>query len=230
VCGRFGNALSAAELAELLSLEDVPQGAATARYNIAPLQDALVVRAGARGARALAKLRWGLVPFWARDPKIASRLINARAETLADKRAFRWAYRQRRCLVPADGYYEWQRARTQRLPHHIGLADGAAFCMAGLWERWQPREGAPSVETFTLITTDANDLTRPIHDRMPVILRPGDYDLWLDPRVQDPAALAPLLQPFPSDAMVAWRVSKYVSDYRNEGPRCREPVGQLALF
>lgn len=230
MCGRFGNALAPAELAALLSLDDVPQDLLRPRFNIAPLQDAAVVRAAGRGARSLAKLRWGLVPFWARDPKIASRLINARAESLADKRSFQWAYRQRRCLVPADGYYEWKKAGTQRLPYHIGLADGAGFCVAGLWERWQPREGAASVETFTLITTEANELTRPIHDRMPVILRAEDYDLWLDPRVQAPAALQGLLKPFPSDAMVAWRVSKYVSDYRNEGPRCREPVGQLALF
>ncbi len=244
MCGRFGNALSPAELASLLTLSEeslgaVAPGLARPRYNISPLQDVLVVRPAPRseapGGRVLASLRWGLVPFWARDPKIASRLINARAETLADKRAFQWAYRQRRCLVPADGFYEWRKAGTQRLPYHFGLPDGAGFCMAGLWERWQPRDAPQAqpgagLETFTLVTTEANDLVRPVHDRMPVILRPEDFARWLDPRVQDPAVLQELLRPFPSEAMVAWRVSKYVSDYRNEGPQCREPVGQLALL
>jgi len=192
------------------------------RYNIAPTQEAPVVRLERDGGRELVPLRWGLIPSWVKDPSIGNRLINARGDTVADKPAFRTAFRQRRCLVPADGFYEWQARPGGKQPYRIGLADDGLFAFAGLWEWWKSREGE-SLETYTIITTDANDLLRPIHGRMPVIIDEGDHARWLDPKTA-PAAAKELLNPFPSERMRAVPVSRRVNNVRNDDPDCIAPL------
>jgi putative SOS response-associated peptidase YedK len=175
------------------------------------------------GDREFVLLRWGLVPFWAKDPKIGSRMINARSETVATKPAFRAAFRRRRCLVLADGFYEWQKVQGGKQPHYVRLKDGSPFAFAGLWERWQG-ESQGMVESCTLLTTEPNDLIRPLHNRMPVILQPQAYSLWLDTETDDAQALQALLRPFPSEGMLAYPVSRWVNSPANDDQRCIEPV------
>jgi putative SOS response-associated peptidase YedK len=185
------------------------------RYNIAPTQDAPVVRLSDAGAREAAMLRWGLVPAWAKAIGVGNRMINARAEAIETKPAFREALRLRRCLVPASGFYEWKGAPGRKHPYAINTADRALFAFAGLWERWKPRGGEP-VETFTIVTTDAAPAVQPIHDRMPVIVRPQDEETWLTGSVEDARAL---LKPYEGHVNVR-AVSRLVSDPRNEIPEC----------
>ncbi len=222
MCGRFTLFDSADSVAERFGLPDTPS--LSPRYNIAPSQTVAAVRIPpGGGARELVPLRWGLVPSWAKDPAIGNRMINARAETVADKPAFRSAIRRRRCLVPADGFYEWKRVNGRKQPYYIRLGDGAIFAFAGLWESWERPEHA-SVESCTILTTGPNDLLRPIHDRMPVILSPRDYDLWLSPAVQDPEALAPLLHPYPPEEMTAFPVRTTVNNPKTDTPDLIEPL------
>lgn len=222
MCGRFTQAQIAEldrEVFKLLSVPPLP-----ARYNIAPSQDAAAVRESAKtGKRSVDLLRWGLIPYWAKDPSIGNRLINARGETLADKPAFKAAFAHRRCLIPADGFYEWQKAGRGKQPHYIRRADGGMFAFAGLWERWSDEASRP-IQTFTIITTQPNTLLEPIHNRMPVILPEARYDQWLDPGNHDIDALQALLEPFPASAMDAYPVSTYVNSPHNEGPECVRPV------
>lgn len=221
MCGRFTLKTPAPVL---LGLFDLPDAAALPpRYNIAPTQPVVVVRnAPAHPGRELVQMRWGLIPSWADDPAIGNRLINARSETAANKPAFRSAFRQRRCLVPADGFYEWQKVGRKKQPFYFHLRDGGPFAFAGLWEHWQ-KDADQAIESCTLLTTDANDLVRPLHDRMPVILAPEDYERWLDPGTAIPQ-LEALLRPYPGDAMTAYPVSVQVNNPRNEGPACVERV------
>ena len=227
MCGRFTQRLSWAELHELMDLVG-PLRNLRPRYNVAPSQDVAVVRA-ADGGRNLSMLRWGLIPAWAKDPAIGYRLINARSETVAEKPSFRSAYRRRRCLIPADGFYEWQRLGKIRQPWLFGLRDGAPFALAGLWERWTVPEGAEltgslaelgpgdPVETCTILTTAANETVAPVHGRMPVILPRDACDPWL---AGDDVSLAP----YAPDAMTAHPVSTQVNRPANDEPRCVEPV------
>jgi len=198
------------------------------RYNIAPTQSTpVVVDEPGTHQRKLLPLRWGLVPFWADTPSIGSRMINARADTVATKPAFRAAFKRRRCLVPADGYYEWQQRPEGKQPFYLHTSDGGPFAMAGLWESWHSGQ-ADQVDTFTIITTDANDTMAAIHDRMPVILDEDAYALWLDPEFDEPQALQQLLRPCDADFLVATPVSTYVNNPRHEGPQCivaNEPGG-----
>jgi putative SOS response-associated peptidase YedK len=221
MCGRFTLATSGAQLATQFALAEAPQLAP--RYNIAPTQSVAVVRSGGAG-RELVVLRWGLVPVWAKDPSIGARMINARAETAAEKPAFRTALRQRRCLIPADGFYEWQAAPGGKQPFYFQMADGAPFALAGLWERWPGTEGV-LLETCTILTTEANDLLRPFHDRMPVIVAPTDYARWLDPALRDPEAVRDLLAPYDSSVMAAHPVSREVNRVANDGPHLIVPAG-----
>lgn len=182
------------------------------RYNIAPTrQVAAVRRRPGGGEREFVLLRWGLIPSWAKDASIGAGMINARSETAPEKPAFRASFRRRRCLVPANGFFEWQKQGRVKQPYYIRLRERRVMAIAGLWDRWEGAEGAP-VESCTLLTTDANDLIAPLHERMPVIISPEDYDLWLDPEVQDPAALRPLLVPCPPADMTAHPVSRRVND------------------
>jgi putative SOS response-associated peptidase YedK len=221
MCGRFTQAAPGEVVAELFRLPSVP--ALAPRYNIAPTQEVAAVRASARGDRELVALQWGLLPPWVRERSAAARMINARAETLADKPAFRTAFRLRRCLIVADGFYEWQRLGGRKQPHFIGFADGRPFGLAGVWERWTGEESAP-VESCAIVTTAANEVVAPLHDRMPVILDPGQFALWLDPELRDPEALQPLLRPHGGAAMRAYPVSALVNNPAHDLPACRKPL------
>ena len=235
MCGRYSQRMSWSDLHELMDLVGPPLNLRP-RYNVAPSQDVAVVRAVPDG-RTLAMLRWGLIPAWAKDQTIGHKLINARSETAAQKPSFRSAFRHRRCLIPADGFYEWQRSppRTAirggrtRQPWLFGLRGGAPFAFAGLWERWTVPEGAAltgslaerspgdAVETCTILTAAANDTVAPVHGRMPVILPPDAWDAWL-------AGEEVPLGPYPADAMTAWPVSTHVNRPANDDPRCVEPI------
>ena len=194
-------------------------------YNIAPTQQ--VVAVTSEGAQKRAQLmRWGLVPFWAKDPSIGNRMINARAETLAEKPSFRNAFKKRRCLVLADGFYEWKRDGGRKRPMHIGVAHEGPFAFAGLWESWGQNEGNRLL-TCTIVTTSANGFMEPIHNRMPVILTRDAEEAWLDPESEDMAALSELLLPFPSEQMHAYEVSTLVNSPRNNSPECIAPVASL---
>jgi putative SOS response-associated peptidase YedK len=190
-----------------------------ARYNIAPMTDVPIVRVNADGEREVVRVRWGLVPRWARDPSIGARMINARGETLADKASFHMPYRRHRCLLPADGFYEWAAvanagglAAARKQPQRVGMADGSVFGIAGLYERWLSEDGE-LLDTCTIITTDANDLVRPLHDRMPLIIAPADYERWLDPTHAD---VADLVVPYPARAMTHHPVSNRVNAVRHD--------------
>ena len=187
-----------------------------ARYNIAPTQYVATLRGNETGQRSIAMLRWGLVPFWAKDLSIGNRMINARAETLDSKPAFKRALRKRRCLILANGFYEWKREANGKTPYFISLRDQRPFAMAGLWERWR-RDDADPVESCTIVTTEPNDLVATLHNRMPVILDSGHQDGWLDQDNADPARLKTLLGSYPSGEMIAWPVSRTVNNPRNEG-------------
>lgn len=212
----------ASVIAEQFSLFEVPWF--NPRFNIAPTQPAPVVRMNPRQAepqRQFVGLHWGLVPSWAGDRTIGNRMINARAETAADKPAFRAALRRRRCLVVADGFYEWQRVGKLRRPMFIHMRDDRPFAFAGLWESWEGADHS-ALESCTILTTAANDLVRPVHDRMPVIVAPEDYGRWLDPLVQTPEPVLPLLRPYPSEAMEAYPVSARVNSPARDEPGCVE--------
>jgi len=219
MCGRF--TLRTREAALIEQFGGVPPPQLGLRYNIAPTQPVAIVRIEAeRDERLWELVRWGLVPSWVKDASIGNRMINARAETVADKPSFRSAFRRRRCLVPADGYFEWQPTGSGKQPYYIRQADDRPFAMAGLWDRWlNPATGEP-LSTCTIITTQANELTQPIHDRMPVILNAADYDLWLDPQMQDPARVGALLRPFAGSTLRADPVDTHVNSPRNDDPRC----------
>ena len=191
------------------------------RYNIAPTQDIAAIREGESG-RELTTLRWGLVPFWAKDPSIGNRMINARAETVAEKPSFRAAFRRRRCLVLADGFYEWRKEESGKTPYLISLASGEPFALAGLWEHWQAKESDETIDSATLITTQANAFMQQLHHRMPVILEPTTVERWLagDDQVLDEIVeVAPRLR--------AWPVNRRVNNARNEGEELIEAAGEV---
>ena len=192
------------------------------RYNIAPTQYVAAIRMGDDVQRELVKLRWGLVPFWAKDPSIGNRMINARAETVAEKPSYRNAYKHRRCLVLADGFYEWRRQGDVKTPYYISLASGQPFALAGLWENWTDKESGESLQTTTLITADANDFMAPLHHRMPVILEADTATDWLagsQDMLDDVAAITPPLR--------AWPVDRRVNNARNEGDDLVQPAGDI---
>jgi putative SOS response-associated peptidase YedK len=225
LCGRYTLTVPLSNLVDSFDV-DPPEFDYPPRYNIAPTQDAPVIAQDADGRR-MGLLRWGLVPSWAKDLSMGGRMINARAETVAEKPAFRRAFRHRRCLVPADGFFEWKPGAEKegpkgaKVPHWIHREDREPFGMAGLWERWTPEEGNP-VHTFTIITTDAVPEIRGIHPRMPVILPPGDLDEWLDSASSVDDLLA-LLRPN-GDGIRTHPVSSFVNSPRNDGPECILPA------
>jgi putative SOS response-associated peptidase YedK len=222
MCGRFTLTDPDADLAVQFNLPEIPD--MEPRYNIAPTQSVAAVRVKANSqTRELVLLRWGLIPFWAKDPQIGARMINARSKTAAEKPAFRVAFRQRRCLVVADGFYEWQKQNGGKQPFYIHLRDRQPFAFAGLWEFWKGPDDT-AVESCTLLTTTPNDLLRPVHNRMPVILHPKDYERWLDPELQQAEVLKTLLQPYPSKEMDIYPVSRWVNSPKNDDPRCVEPL------
>ena len=220
MCGRYALRTSVPEIARILGLEDLLE--LQPRYNIAPTQPVPVCRLDGDGARELVLVRWGLVPHWAKDARSGYRMINARAETVATKPAFRAALRHRRCLVPADGYFEWQRTGQAKQPYFFHLDSGRPFCFAGLWASWG--QGEDRLESCTIITTEANELGAAVHPRMPVILDPTRYALWLDTGVDDPSEVTGLLRPFPAARMALHPVSTLVNSPRNDRPECVQPI------
>lgn len=221
MCGRYTTTKPVEVYAELFKA--MPGGLfVEPRYNIAPTYDVLACRAMPTG-RELALLHWGLIPAWAEDKKIGYRTINARAETVAVKPAFRAAFRRRRCLIAADGFYEWRPGKPRKQPYYIRMKDGKPFAFAGLWERWEP-EGAEAVDSCTIIVTTANELISQIHDRMPAILAPQDYDLWLDPEVHDPEKVMPLLKSYPEKEMEIYPVGFSVNSPKHDGEGLIKPL------
>lgn len=196
------------------------------RYNIAPSQEApVIVWDGAGGKRTLKMMRWGLIPGWARDKSIGYKMINARAETVNQKPSFMMPFRKRRCLVIADSFYEWKKTGNNKvkIPVRFMLKDEKPFAFAGLWDTWDPPEGE-RILSYSIITTSANEIIKPVHDRSPVILREKDEDIWLDPDVKDDDSLLPLLSPYDSDMMKCYPVSNIVNSPENDSPECIEPV------
>jgi len=221
MCGRFAFWASRKRLKEEFdlpypeeALPDLP-----AHYNIAPGTDIPAIRQLPERPRELVLLRWGLIPSWAKDEKNGYRMINARAESLTQKSAFKNAFRYRRCLIPASGFYEWQKTNGRKQPWFITLKDTDLFAFAGLWERWKSPETDEIIESCTIITTDSNELVKRLHDRMPAIIPPKEYDAWLSPATK-PEGLLHFLKPYPSSKMTAWPVSPLVNNPRNDGSEC----------
>ena len=210
MCGRFAFYSPSEATAALFGVDGAL--AVEPRYNIAPTQFVAAIRDNEQHQRELVMLRWGLVPFWAKDPSIGNRMINARAETVAEKPSFRAAFKHRRCVVLADGFYEWHREGDVKTPYFISLVNGEPFALAALWEEWKDRKNGESLQTTTLITTTANDFMQPLHHRMPVILQPDTADEWLagpNDYLQNAAERVPALR--------AWPVDRRVNNARNQG-------------
>ena len=225
MCGRYNLITDSQALVDFFDvLNSLP---IEPRYNIAPSQEIPVVRMAARG-RELASMRWGLIPHWAKERKTGSGVINARAETVAEKPFFRNAFRQRRCLIPATGFYEWKPHNGGKQPYHFQIRKGGLFAFAGLWESWTGQQNR-RVETCAIIVTEANEAISPIHDRMPVILRPEDFASWLSPANTHPELLQPLLRPCPASWVDSYAVSRMVSSPKNDGPECIAPLEQAAI-
>ncbi len=224
MCGRFTQQHTMREVAERFRAVRV-EFEYSPRYNIAPSQSVLAIR----GDRRPVDLKWGLVPKWSKDPAKGPRPINARAETLSEKPMFRSALKSRRCLIPADGFYEWRKDPGGKQPMFIRLRGGALFGFAGLWEQWVDPESGEVLETCTVVTTKPNELMAGIHDRMPVILSPEAEDQWLDSGGSEDA-LKSLLVPYPAEKMEAYAVGRYVNSPAHDGPKCLEPEQDLGLF
>jgi putative SOS response-associated peptidase YedK len=217
MCGRF----VCSKAPEVYgSFYDVVAPAIAPNFNVAPTTPVPVIKIE-NDQRTCVLQRWGLIPSWAKDKKMS--FINARADTLFEKPAFRAAAKRRRCLILADGYFEWKAITAkQKQPYYLRPTDGNPIAFAGVWETWKG-EGDP-VDSCAIITTDANELTRPIHDRMPVILRGADAEVWIDPHVEDPTSLAEILRPFPAEMMTCFAVGPAVGNVKNKGPQCIEPM------
>jgi putative SOS response-associated peptidase YedK len=225
MCGRFALLTHAEALIERFEVEEVIKRP-DPRYNIAPSQNITVVVQ--REVRQLTEMRWGLVPFWAKDVSIGNRMINARAETIAEKPAFRSAFKKRRCLILADGFYEWQKAGKIKVPTHIRMKSREPFAFAGLYEYWKTKSGQ-MLETCAILTTTPNELMKSIHHRMPVILTSENEAAWLDPENQDVPELMSMLKPHTPEQMEAFEVSDFVNSPRNQGPLCIKPLNTNLL-
>ncbi|WP_149425244.1 SOS response-associated peptidase [Oryzomicrobium terrae] len=220
MCGRYALHADRQTLVSAFELSECPE--VTPRYNIAPMQPSLVVRQRPTGERVAHFLRWGLVPSWAKDTSIAPKLINARSETLAEKPSFRSAYKRRRCIVPASGFYEWKTEGKEKQPYYVHPASTELIGFAGLWERWTLPDADP-LDTFTIVTTEANTAMTDIHERMPVILAPEDYGLWLSGETEQDL-VHQLLVPCPADWIAKYPVGKDVGNVRNQGPDLLTPA------
>jgi putative SOS response-associated peptidase YedK len=225
MCGRFSLAATGEDLADHYSLQELPFVAP--RYNIAPTQPVAAVRMKDQGDRELTHFQWGLIPSWAKDPSMGVKMINARAETAAEKPAFRAAFKRRRCLIPATGFYEWQQVNGRKQPLYIHHAGDGILSLAGLWEIWHSADGS-ELQTCTILTTTPNELMEPIHNRMPVIVDPADYTMWLD-RETPPDQLQHLLRPYDSSLLKAYAVSTAVNRVQNDSPECILPLSGHAF-
>ena len=225
MCGRFASSTPPEVMRQMFGTKNLVPNF-PARFNIAPTQDVLTVRLNPKtGERSLDPLRWGLIPHWAKDSSIGVKLTNARAEGISDKPSFRDAFRRRRCIIPADAFYEWKTGTKPKQPYAIRRADRQSLALAGLWENWKAPDGQ-WVRTCTIITTEANPLIAPLHDRMPVILPPENYGLWLGDEPSTSEVLKAILKPFPAEQMEAYPVGFAVSKIGNEGAVLLEPIGE----
>ncbi|MEZ5278758.1 MAG: SOS response-associated peptidase [Opitutaceae bacterium] len=221
MCGRYTLITPEKILAERFVLDQVPSW--SPRYNLGPTQEGLIVRRESTASgRTATRLRWGLIPHWTHRGSQPSILINARSETAADKPAFRDPFRHRRCLVLADGFIEWSRRSGEKMPYHFSMNDGRPFAMAGLWDRWQPDRDAAPVETYAILTTSANAVVEPFHDRMPAILDGEACEAWLDPYLVAPTPLTRLLHPFASSEIRGRPINPRVNSIRHDDPSCLE--------
>jgi len=233
VCGRYTSTSTSEQVAAFFAAEEVKTEELPLRYNVAPSQLVYAIaerrRTDDQPQRQLGSFRWGLVPSWAKDPSIGNRMINARAETLSSRNAYKRALVRHRCIIPADAFYEWQirelEGKRQKAPYVIRHRDGSPLAFAGLWEVWHDAEDQP-LRTCVIITTEANRLLAPIHDRMPVVLPPDAWDEWLDPENQDVSRLQKLLVPAPAKEFEAYEISTLVNNVRHEGPELIEPIRQ----
>src|SRR5262245_36218167 len=222
MCGRFSLTSPRKALRDLFPLFELPD--LPPRYNVAPTQAVLAVRVPAEAGESEAvALRWGLVPRWADSLAVGNRLINARSETVATKPAFRDAFQRRRCLILADGFFEWVPVGGRKQPHYFRLGDGGPFAFAGLWDRWEDPDGG-SVQSCTILTTEANGLVKPVHERMPVILAPADFGAWLDPKTLGGSEAQALLRPYPAEAMTAYPVGLRVNSPKHDDAECVLPL------
>jgi putative SOS response-associated peptidase YedK len=221
MCGRFVLATSAEKIARRFGAKRIDPTLPGPRYNIAPSTDIVIVNT--EGERQLITARWGLVPSWAKDPSIGTRMINARAETVAEKPAFRHAFAKRRCLIIADGFYEWKKEGNRKLPMYIRLSSGEVFAFAGLFNVWTS-PGGETIYTCTIVTTEANDLVMPFHDRMPAMLPKDKEEIWLDPSIEDKEVLLPLLKAYDPAEMEAWEVTAKANRPEYDRPENIRPI------
>ena len=219
MCGRYTLRTPVDTLVQQFEIAEYPSSI-TPNYNVAPTQGVAAVIAE-NGKRKLEMLHWGLIPSWAKDPEIGNKMINARAETVAEKPSYRKAFKERRCLILADGFYEWQKTDSGKQPFYIRMEDESPFAFAGLWESWH---NGHEIRSCTIITTSPNEVAAQVHNRMPVILPPEYHELWLEPAVREPDQLLPLLRPYPVEDMEAYPVSRRVNSPSNDGPGCVERV------
>ena len=222
MCGRYAQSTDPKKLAKEFKVAKVPN--VEPRYNIAPTQEVLGVSESPDG-REMTFYKWGLIPSWAKDASMGARLINARSETVQEKPAFRAAFKQRRCIIPADGFYEWQRTQGRKQPFFFRMRDERPFGFAGLWERWEG-EGGQAINSCTILTTEANEVLRPVHDRMPVILHPDEYEVWLDTDVRKLDLIKEMLRPYPAEEMMGHPVSTQVNSTGSRGP---ELIAEMPL-
>ncbi|MBV5330290.1 MAG: SOS response-associated peptidase [Chlorobium sp.] len=217
MCGRFVTVIPAEELKAIFDLIERPQ--LEPRYNVAPTQTAGVVRQADDSTNHYDQLKWGLVPSWSKDPSKGASLINSRSETVAEKPSFRHAIKKNRCIIPVTGFYEWSHTGTEKHPHYIHLSDKSPMALAGIWENWKSPDGT-TLETFSILTTAANKLISSLHERMPVILMPGAYGLWLDRKLQNPQHFEHLYAPFPDELMTYYKVPDLVNNPKFDSPTC----------
>ena len=220
MCGRFAQRTPTKTLAREFQVDEITD--IEPRYNIAPAQDILSIRRTDEGREA-ALLKWGLVPSWAKDVSIGAKLINARSETVTEKPSFREAFKRRRCIIPLDGFYEWQRKGDRKQPYFFLMRDEHPFGFAGLWEKWRDADGQ-TLETCTILTTEANEALRPVHDRMPVILHPADYELWLGGDARELDLVKELLRPYPGEEMLGYPVSTSINSPYGQGAELIKPM------
>lgn len=230
MCGRYTLTVEPSSLQQAFDLDNLPPAGLDARYNIAPSQPVPVITN--QDPKTLTFFKWGLIPSWSKDPSVGNKMINARAETAAEKPSFRTAFKRRRCLIPADGFFEWSKQGKEKIPMYIHLEDHQVFAFAGLWETWRSPDGS-EIDTCTILTTEPNDLIKPLHHRMAVILEPEDYGTWLDPDEVPSEVLMSLMKAYPQEKMRLYEVSTLVNSYANDMPAVIEPYkppSQQSMF
>lgn len=221
MCGRFVLTADGQAIQQKFDLDSTPQGISQARYNIAPSQPVAVI--SNENPNEMTFYKWGLIPSWAKDPSMGNKMINARSETAHEKPAFRAAFKRRRCLIPANGFYEWAKSGKEKKPMFVHLKNQELFAFAGLWEVWHSAEG-DIINSCTILTSEPNELVKPLHNRMAVIMREEDYDTWLSPDELPAEVLMPLLRPYEADKMAAYEVSTLVNSPANDTPECIVPL------